>query len=68
MITNTRLTIVIFGLILGLIEGILRALLGAFPVIEVLGFQGTIIGAYLAVKTYNNTKEIRANGNGGTKP
>jgi len=65
--THTRISIVILGLLLGLIEGILRTFLKEFPVLEILGFQGTIIGAYLAAKTYNNAKEIRANGNGEAK-
>ena len=44
------------GLALGLIEGLLRAFLKEFPIVETFGFQGAIVGAYLTIKTVNNVK------------
>jgi len=56
--TSTRFSVVVLGLILGLIEGILRTFLKEFPVIEIVGFQGTIIGAYLAARTASGIKNM----------
>jgi predicted ABC-type sugar transport system permease subunit len=59
MIQQTRFKTVLLGLALGLIEGILRAALKDFPVIEVYGFQSAVIGGYFAVKTTSNIKRMK---------
>lgn len=59
-IEQTRFKLVLIGLALGLAEGLLRAFLKEFPVIELYGFQGAVIGGYFAVKTTNNVKRINA--------
>jgi hypothetical protein len=63
MIKQTRLKVVLAGLILGLIEGLAKVALSSFPVIEVLSFQSAIIGAYLAARTTSGIKAM-AMGNG----
>jgi len=60
MIKQTRFKVILFGLVLGLVEGVLRSFLPAFPVIEVLGFQTAIVGGYFAAKTANNIKRLNA--------
>lgn len=46
-IEQTRFKLVIIGLALGLFEGLLRSFLKEFPIIEVCGFQGAVIGGTL---------------------
>jgi len=61
-IEQTRFKLVIIGLSLGLLEGLLRAFLKDFPVVEAFGFQGAVIGGYFTVKTVNNVRRIGAEG------
>ena len=60
---QTRLKVVIAGLALGLIEGLAKVALPSFPVVETFGFQGAIIGAYLAARTVSGMKSMSM-GNG----
>jgi predicted ABC-type sugar transport system permease subunit len=59
-IEQTRFKLVIIGLSLGLLEGLLRAFLKDFPVVEAFGFQGAVIGGYFTAKTVNNVKRINS--------
>lgn len=58
MIKQTRFKVVLVGLTLGLIEGIIKAAFPSFPVGETFGFQGAIVGAYLAARTVGNIKRM----------
>ena len=60
MIRQTRFKTVALGLTLGLVEGIFRAFVKDFPLVETFGFQGAIVGAYLAAKTTGNIKRDQA--------
>ena len=76
MVKQTRFKVVLIGLALGLVEGILAAILKGFPTIEVFGFQGALVGYYFTVKTVSGVKYMKAeterveakNGCGETKP
>jgi ribose/xylose/arabinose/galactoside ABC-type transport system permease subunit len=68
MITQTRFKIVIVGLALGLIEGFISVAFPSFPIVETYGFQGAIVGAYLAARTVSGIKNMSmGNGNGEDK-
>jgi hypothetical protein len=58
MVKQTRFRVVLIGLALGFIEGISKVAFPTFPVVETFGFQAAIVGAYLTVKTYNNTRGV----------
>lgn len=58
MITQTRFKTVIVGLGLGLIEGLAKVCMPSFPIVETYGFQGAIVGAYLAARTVSGVKKI----------
>jgi xanthosine utilization system XapX-like protein len=66
MITQTRFKIVMIGLALGLIEGFVKVLFPSFPTVETFGFQGAIVGAYLAARTASGMKSMSM-GNGDTE-
>jgi len=61
--TQTRFKVVILGLGLGLIEGFIKVAFPSFPIVETFGFQGAIVGAYLAARTVSGIKSMSM-GNG----
>lgn len=58
MVKQTRFKAVLIGLALGLIEGLARLVFPSFPLVETFGFQGAIIGAYLAARTVSGVKSM----------
>jgi hypothetical protein len=53
---RTRLTLVLIGCALYLLEGLLKMVWAAFPVVEIIAAQGGLILTYLGVKSYTNVK------------
>ncbi len=64
MVTQTRFKMGVIALALGLIEGLLKSFLKEFPTIEVLGFQGAVLGYFFTVKTISDIKEVSNGKNG----
>ncbi len=59
--TRFKLTLLLVGL--GLAEGIVKTIWGAFPLTEVFAFQGLVAGWYVGNKSYTN---VKTNGGGVT--
>ena len=57
----TRLKLVISGCLLFAIEGAIKGLWAAFPVIELLGAQGGLILAYLGAKSFTTNSIAKYN-------
>jgi len=57
-VKQTRFKVVLIGLTLGLIEGMVKVAFPTFPIVETYGFQGAVVGAYLAARTVSGIKSM----------
>lgn len=55
-IKQTRIKLVLLGLGLFFIEGIIKTVFSAFPIIELLSAEGGLILGYITGKSYENGK------------
>jgi hypothetical protein len=56
-VKQTRLKLVIGMTLLALVEGLIKAFLSGFPLIEVFSIQGMLVGTYVGAKTVSGIKE-----------
>lgn len=60
---RSRLKIVVYGIVLFLLEAIVKAAWAAFPLVELYSAQGGLALAYLGAKSYTDSRL-----NGAAKP